>query len=341
MKKILCLALALVLSLGILAGCSSNDNNSSGGNSNASSDANSNASSSDNTKTDKKYVIGASFSQTNITPFGNYLYKDLVALCEEKGWELVCMDAERDATKEAQNVDTLLLQDLDLFLFWPYDREAAVVSVQRAKEQGLPVVILNADVAEEGRQYTDAYVGPDQKSVATSIAKYLVEQTDGKANIAVVDGTAGTTQYLLRMEGFEEYLADYPDMKIIAHEYSAGDRAKAITFTENFLTTYGDDLDAIYCPGSDNVAIGVAQVLKEAGRDDILVLSIDGMQEALDQIEEGWITMTVMQKPAFEIEKFGEVAEKIFAGETIEDRLQYNRFVLITKDNLDEEPAEY
>ena len=38
------------------------------------------------------------------------------------------MDAERDVTKEAQNIETLLMQDLDLLFYWPYDREAAAIT---------------------------------------------------------------------------------------------------------------------------------------------------------------------------------------------------------------------
>ena len=326
MKKITCLVLSLVLTLGMLAGCAASGSN------------DVQTQSPDDEKT---YTIGASFSQTNITPFGNHMYLDLVALCEEKGWELISMDSERDATKEAQNMESLLLQDLDLLFYWPYDKEAAVVNAQRAHEEGIPVITVNADIAEEGWEYTAAYVGPDQVSLSRDVGKWVVEQTGGKGNIVVIDGTAGTTQYLLRMEGFEEIISEYPDMSIIAHEYVAGDRAAAITFMENCLTTYGDDIDIVYCPGSDNVAIGAAQAVREAGREDILICSIDGMQEAFDLIKKGEITMTVLQKPYYLIEKFGEVAEKIFAGETIDERLQYNRYTLVTIDNVYDEEAEY
>ncbi len=331
MKRTTCLALVLVLALGLLSACSPGGSEGTGGPENTSSGG----------SEEKTYVIGASFSQTNITPFGNHMYLDLVELCKEKGWELISMDAERDATKEAQNMETLLLQDLDLLFYWPYDREAAVVNAQRAYEEGIPVITVNADVAEEGWEYTAAYVGPDQFSLSKDVGEWVVEQTGGQGNIVVIDGTAGTTQYLLRMEGFEEVIGNYPDLNIIAHEYVAGDRAAAITFMENCLTTYGDQIDVVYCPGADNVAIGAAQAIREAGRDDILICSIDGMQEAFDLIKQGEITMTVLQKPYYLIEKFGEVAEKIFAGEEIGDRLQYNRYTLVTAENVDEEEAEY
>ena len=85
------------------------------------------------------------------------------------------MDAERDSTKEAQNVDTLLLHDIDLFVYWPYDKEAALVNVKKVKDAGLPVVLMNADIPEEGWEDTDAYIGPDQISDAPMVTAILLK----------------------------------------------------------------------------------------------------------------------------------------------------------------------
>ena len=305
MKKIISLAVAGVLAAGLLTACGGSSAET--GSAAVSSKA---AEETSEQKTDgEKYVIGACLAQTNITPFGTHMYQDLVELCEEKGWELISMDSERDATKEAQNIQTLLLQDLDLMFYWPYDKEAAVTNVQQASEENIPVITVNADVAEEGQEYTVAYVGPDQYNMASDVAEYIADKTGGEGKICVVDGTAGTTQYILRMQGFEETLEKYPNLEIIAHEYTDGDRNEAITLTENYLTTYGDEISAIYVPAGDNCAVGVAQVVAEAGlSDQIMILSNDGMQEALDLIEEGEMTGTMMQKPLYQVEKFGELA---------------------------------
>ena len=318
-KKILSFILITTFTFGGLFGCTN-------GNSDTSKDSR---------------VIGACLAQTNITAFGNHLYLDLVEMCKDNGWELICMDAERDSTKEAQNVDTLLLHDIDVFVYWPYDKEAALVNVKKVKDAGLPVVLMNADIPEEGWEDTDAYIGPDQIAMSSEIGEYFVEKLGGSANVAIIDGTPGTTQYLLRMEGLESVFAENPGMNIIAHDYCMGDRAEAITMAENFLTTYGEELDAIYCPAGDNSAVGIAQTLHDAGRGDILVGSNDGMAEAFKLINAGYAYVTALQKPQFQIDKLEEVAEQIFAGNTIENRTQHSRFVILSSENISSESPEY
>lgn len=368
MKKIISLILVSIMAISLFAACGESSSQNTAAKSEASTEAKSEATAAKSeakteekseaaapaateekseaapvAEPDKTYVVGASFSQTNITPFGNHLYLDLVDLCEQKGWELISMDCERDATKEAANMEALLLQELDILFYWPYDKEAAVNNAKKASEEGIPVVTVNADIAEEGWDYTVAYVGPDQYNMAKDIAQYIVDGLDEKGKVAVIDGTAGTTQYVLRMEGFEEVMNEYPDMEIIAHDYSNGDRNEAITLMENYLTTYGDELKAVYVAAGDNCAIGVAQVLEEQNRTDIILISNDGMAEALELIKAGSIDATMMQKPLYQIERFGEIAELVFAGKAdeITEHKQFSRYQLVTIDNVDDEPAEY
>ncbi len=283
-------------------------------------------------------VIGACLSQTTVTPFGVYLRQRLEEQCEAKGWKLICLDAERDAAKQQSQVEAMLQMDIDLFLYWPVERSAGAGNCQTFKAEGTPVVIINADVAEGGIEYTDAFVGPDQYSMAYDIGTYLVETTPEGGSVVMINGGVSSTQFIERRQGFVDAI-EGSGLKLLQVEYSESDRSRAQTIMENYLALY-EDIDILYC-ASDNLALGAVSAIEAAGRRDIRVVSIDGMAEAFQLIREGRMELTVLQTPSAMAEKFIETAEAIFAGEILPDRLCFSNYTVITRENVDEHTPEY
>ena len=124
-------------------------------------------------------------------------------------------------------------------------------------------------------------------------------------------------------------------IEILAEEYSDSDRTQAQTIMENFLTTY-PDIDLVFTT-SDDFGYGALNAIKAAGKaGDIKIVSIDGQPEVLQAIKDGEWSSTIYQTPAMMAEKVVEVANRVLAGEKIEEYNQNTDYYLVTEDNVDE-----
>lgn len=98
-----------------------------------------------------------------------------------------------------------------------------------------------------------------------------------------------------------------------------------------------DDFDAIVCQ-NDDAALGVVQALKSADRlEDILVLGVDGSDDALASIEKGELSMTALQDAKGQAEAGAKIFAELRDGtdpKDIED--VYIPFQIVTADNVAE-----
>ena len=155
-------------------------------------------------------------------------------------------------------------------------------------------------------------------------------------NICIINGKEGKTDFVLRSQGFREAIeSSGGDYTILAEEYSDSDRTQAQTIMENFLTTY-PDIDVVFT-ASDDFGYGALNALEAAGRaGEIMLVSIDGQQEVLQAIKDGKWDLTVYQTPEMMADKAIEVAQKVLAGEEIDEYNQNTDYYLVTAENVDD-----
>ena len=104
---------------------------------------------------------------------------------------------------------------------------------------------------------------------------------------------------------------------------------------ENFLTTY-PEIDLVFT-ASDDFGYGALNAIQAAGKaGQIKIVSIDGQQEVLQAIKAGDWDLTIYQTPEMMADKVVEVANRIFAGETIEEYNQNTDYYLVTSENVDD-----
>ncbi len=81
------------------------------------------------------------------------------------------------------------------------------------------------------------------------------------------------------MAGFEEVgMLDYFD--VVATQTANWKRDEAMALAEDWITTYGDDLKAIICE-NDDMGMGALSAAQAAGRDDIIIGGVDGLDDAV------------------------------------------------------------
>ena len=75
--------------------------------------------------------------------------------------ETIVLDAGGDVARQIAQIQDLIQQQVDAIIIWPTNGQAVVPAVRQAKQAGIPVVITNSNIAEEGFEFIASFSGPD------------------------------------------------------------------------------------------------------------------------------------------------------------------------------------
>src|SRR5699024_1478385 len=88
------------------------------------------------------FKIGFSISTLN-NPFFVDLRDGAEEAAEENGLDIVVSDAQDDSSKQINDIEDLVQQDIDLLLVNPTDDEAVVAGIESANDAGIPVITID------------------------------------------------------------------------------------------------------------------------------------------------------------------------------------------------------
>lgn len=240
-------------------------------------------------KSPKDLTIGISVSTTN-NPFFVLLQNQVKKDAEAKGMTVKTSDAQNDAAKQTNDVETFVTQGVDAILINPVDSDAIVPAVKAANNAGIPVVTL--DRGSNGGDVLSTIVSDNVKA-GELVAQYIVDNVGEDARTLVVSGTPGASATIDRTKGFKS-IAD-KSLKVLSTQSANYDRATALNTTQNMLQA-NSDVQAIFAM-NDEEAMGAVQAVKAAGKSDIIIVGIDGSPDANASIKAGDLTATVAQQP--------------------------------------------
>lgn len=245
--------------------------------------------------------------------------------------EVNIVDAQGDASKQVQQVESFIGQKVDAIILQPQEQEASSPCVDKAQMAGIPIVNVNSLTTSE----PDAYVGSNDIESAEIAMNYIAEQLDGKGNVLMMHGHAGQTAELKRTEGAKNILKKNAELKLIDEQTAEWDRAEAMSLMENWLQAYGSDINAVFCQ-NDEMAMGALNALiQNDKKEGILVVGVDAIADALQSVKEGKLDATVYQDCKGQAEGSLETAVKLAKDESA-DKETMIPFILVTKDNVDE-----
>jgi len=313
MKKILAILLVLVLALGMFTACG-------GG-------AEEEAPAEDTAKT-----IG--FAQCNLNDtFQTYVVDAATAKAEELGFTVDVQDAQEDVVKQQDQVNTMIEQGYDAIMVVPVDTAAMGPITDAVTKAGIPLIYVNRNPFGTEEPPAGVYYVGSQEIVAGQLqGQFLVDTMGEKGGVGILMGILSNEGAVKRTEGNEEILSKYPDIKVLAKEAGDWQYDKGMSITENWLTAYGDGLNAILA-NNDGMAIGALQALEAAGRDDVIVVGVDAIPDAVNLVAEGKLDATVLQDAKGQGAGGVDVAAKAMAGETPE-AITWIDFVLVTPENV-------
>lgn len=262
-----------------------------------------------------KYTIGYSNMDSNNPHFVNW-GEGLRNALEPLGHTLVEIDAQNDGSKQISDVEDMIAQGCDVIMIAPVDSKGIKTALLACKDANIPAFIL--DIPAEDADLVTCTVATDNFSAGKLLADKMVEETGGKATVAVIDLSVSEA-VRKRMEGFFSVVDGKPDMKVVIREDCLPTVEDALPLVENYLQSNPEITD-IFCY-NDLTAQGAYNACVGAGRDDIRIYGIDGSADGIRLASEGKIVGTSAQFPVKMGEIAGETACKLLSGEKVDKEI--------------------
>ena len=111
------------------------------------------------------------------------------------------------------------------------------------------------------------------------------------------------------------------EVKCLDDQVGNWQQAKGQELTANALTAHGYEVEVVFC-NNDGMALGAVAAIQAAGRvvgEDIYVLGVDALEEAVQLIKNGEMTGTVLNDHIGQSHKAVDVAVAALNGEAIEN----------------------
>jgi ribose transport system substrate-binding protein len=275
----------------------------------------------------KKLGLAVANLQAN---FFNQIKQSVEAEAKKRGIEVITVDAKGDGPTQVNQIQDLLTQKIDALIYIPAGAAAATVPVKLAKNAGIPVV--NVDRNAEGAP-GDTFLATDSVASAKAVCDYILKEAGGKGKMVIIHGQKGTTPEVDRSKGCAESLKAYPDVKVVAEQFSnIWSQDEGFQIMQNMLQA-NPDVSIVFAQ-ADGLALGAAQAIKVANPSQkIVVGGFDGDTAALEALSKGVFNVTATHQP----QKMGrdavENAAKLVAGEKVPP-VQLMDATLTTKENV-------
>ncbi len=274
MKRILTASITGLLSMAILAGCSS-----------------STPAPSTTTTTEtkpaatQKIKVGVSVATMQEAVY-TFMKTAIENQAKTDGVDIVWVAADNNEQKQLNDVQNLLSQKVNALVLHSVNTGAAANLISQAKAANVPVIAM--DRLPEGTKDVALYVTADSKKVGQTQAEYVAKQLNGKGKVVILEGEAGNGVARDITAGNKEVFAKYPDIKIVAdqaHQSWSGELA--MNTVTNVLTKEKNDIQAVLA-NNTGMAMGAVQALRQAGLGGkVTVIGSDADLNGLQSIIDG------------------------------------------------------
>lgn len=302
-SKIIRCILCCILPLLLLSGCGFNAGTGAGA----------------ETESGRELVIGFSqLGSESAWRLGNTASMEQAA--KDHGFSLMMKNGMQKQEKQIAAIRSFIAYQVDVIVFAPIVENGWANVLQEARDAGIPVIMMDRVINIADSDLYDAYVGPDHYMEGVNAAKFLMRKAEEmdkeKIHIVELSGTDGSSPMLRRFRGFHDLIDN--DDRFETLETVSGDflRSKGRKCMENLLSRYGDEIDVLYSH-NDAMTLGAIEVMEENGikpGEDIVIITVDGEQAAIDLLKEGKINCVVECSPKLG-EAVMELAEKMVNGE--------------------------
>ncbi len=250
---------------------------------------------------------------------GNSL--DIQEAAERAGVQLMFDNAQQKQENQIKAIRSFIAYQVDVIAFAPIVEHGWDTVLQEAKDAGIPVLLTDRLIVTDDPSLYVGYVGADFLEEGRKAGRFLIEKAsrEGLTDLKIVElsGTLSSSPMQQRGEGFRAVIEGDERFEII--ETMSGDflRSKGKECMESMLERH-EKIDVLYSH-NDAMTLGAIEAIEEAGLvpgEDIIIITVDGEQAAIDLLQEGKINCVVECTPMLG-DIIMELAKKLAAGEEI------------------------
>ena len=300
----------------------------------------------------KKFVVCIyQFADNFMTLFRGELENYLV----EQGFSkdnITIVDGANDQATQTNQIQNFITQGVDVLIINPVNSSSAETITDMVVEAGIPLVYINRepDASEEQRwadnNWDVTYVGCDARQSGTyqgeMIADLGLDTVDmngnGKIDYIMIEGDPENVDAQYRTEYSIKALEDAGlEVNCLDDQVGMWDQATAQQLVANSLSQNGNDIEVVFC-NNDAMALGALQAIESAGRtvgEDIYLVGVDALSEALEDVLAGTMTGTVFNDHFSQSHSAADAAINYLSGAGNEHYIGCD-YVKVTKDNAQE-----
>ncbi|MGO5136099.1 galactose ABC transporter substrate-binding protein [Clostridium butyricum] len=224
-------------------------------------------------------------------------------------------DGEEKQSIQNSQLEQILKEGTDLILLNIVDIDSAESVINRIKMSNIPVILINREPIslESIKSYGKAlFIGADGAEAGRIQGKIINQAWDEKGiydknndnvfQYILIKGEKNNVETQLRSKYVIMSLNEYGINTLeVASEYCNWDKDYAKLVVKSLFLRYGNVIEGIIC-NNDEMAEGSIEALHEFGynmgnlnNNNVIVVGIDGLDEALELIKKKEMTGTVVQ----------------------------------------------
>jgi len=228
----------------------------------------------------QQYTVGVTLL-TKSHPFYQEMEAAMKETAAKSGIELNIQSAEFKMDDQQAQIENFITQQVDAIVVCPVDSKTIGGAIQRANDANIPV--FTADIAaNEGAVV--CHIASDNVAGGRLAGEYMAKLLNGRGKVIIIDHPK-VMSVVDRTKGFEQAVSKFPGIKIVARPPGDGERTTSMNVMENVLQSH-PDIDAVFAI-NDSTALGALAALRQAKRDDVVIVGYDGDPEAREEIIKG------------------------------------------------------
>ncbi len=288
------------------------------------------------------------FSDNFMTLFRTELQNYLVSL-GFKAENIVIQDGANDQATQTNQIQNFITSGVDVLIINPVNSSSAATITDMVHDAGIPLVYINREPdTDEEKRWEDnnwdvTYVGCDARQSGTFQGEIIsdigIDKLDmngnGKVDYIMIEGDPENIDAQYRTEYSVKALQDAGlEVNELDDQVGNWDQAQAQSLVANALAKNGNDIEVVFC-NNDSMALGALQAIQAAGRtvnEDIYLVGVDALEEALNNVKDGTMTGTVFNDHFTQSHTAADAAVNYITGKGNDHYIGCD-YVKVTTDN--------
>lgn len=201
--------------------------------------------------------------------------------------------SEADVDVQIAQLEDAITKGVDALVVAPTDASALNPTFDRAKEAGIPVLIIDSNTTWPDKL---TFIGTDNVAGGRLAGEYICSVVGSGGKVGIISGQETAASIADRVAGAQAAF-DACGVDVVAKISGDHSREGGLTVMEDILAS-NPDVQAVFAI-NDNEALGAVEALKAAGKlADVVVVGFDANPDAVASILNGEMSASVAQAPA-------------------------------------------